>query len=38
MKTTYDPPPALLGPLGRSIESVIDAILAVLAFLLSRTR
>jgi hypothetical protein len=38
MKTTYDPPPALLGPLGRSIESALEAILALLVFLLSRTR
>jgi hypothetical protein len=38
MKITYDPPPALLGPLSRSIEKTIEAILAVLVFLLSRTR
>jgi hypothetical protein len=38
MKTTYDPPPALLGPLGHSIEIAIEAILAVLVFLLSLAR
>jgi hypothetical protein len=38
MKTTYDPPPALPGPLGRLVESTIEAILVVLVFLLSRAR
>lgn len=38
MKTTYDMPPAPLGPVARAVEAVLERLLAMLVALLARGR